>query len=211
MGATRGARVAVFGEKSVLQSELNGALRAGLASDLPAVTPMDGISPRGIGPALDSGPRLPSWQGELPAGNYSSQFPEVTQSQRWLSADEMLTRQILNGSSSKAWGSLADGTNQGAKHFVDYWSLYPDRIPSLETRLGVDAGTFDKTVEGFDAFTSQAQQVVENGQVRVIDDSKSIYYQAGAANPNKGVVVIVKDGRIQSMMASDPKSFGKMK
>lgn len=36
------------------------------------------------------------------------------------------------------------------------------------------------------------------------------YYQDGAENPKKGVVVIVKDGKIQSMMPSDPKSFEKL-
>ncbi|WP_282956102.1 hypothetical protein [Paenibacillus jilunlii] len=32
----------------------------------------------------------------------------------------------------------------------------------------------------------------------------------GEGVPKKGVVAIVKDGKIQSMMPSDPKSFGKL-
>lgn len=43
---------------------------------------------------------------------------------------------------------------------------------------------------------------VANGNVRNIN-GKSIYYMDGIANPKKGVVVIVKDGKIQSMMPSD--------
>lgn len=37
-----------------------------------------------------------------------------------------------------------------------------------------------------------------------------IYYIDGVSNPKKGVVVIVRDGKIQSMMPSDLKSFNKM-
>ncbi|MCR5836617.1 MAG: hypothetical protein K6G88_08920 [Lachnospiraceae bacterium] len=41
-------------------------------------------------------------------------------------------------------------------------------------------------------------------------NGKSIYYIKGVANPKKGVVGIVKDGKIQTMMNSDYKSFTKM-
>ena len=50
---------------------------------------------------------------------------------------------------------------------------------------------------------------VANGNVRNIN-GKSIYYMDSIANPKKGVVVIVKDGKIQSMMPSDFKSFNKL-
>ncbi len=38
---------------------------------------------------------------------------------------------MLKSNSAKAWGTLADRTNQGVKHFNNYWELYPERIPSL--------------------------------------------------------------------------------
>ena len=41
-------------------------------------------------------------------------------------------------------------------------------------------------------------------------NGKSIYYVDGVVNPKKGVVVIVRDGKIQSMMPSDNKSFNKL-
>lgn len=39
---------------------------------------------------------------------------------------------------------------------------------------------------------------------------KQIYYLEGASNPNKGVVVIFRDGKIQSMMPSKIKDFNKL-
>lgn len=108
---------------------------------------------------------------------------------------------------------LDDGTNQGVKHFSDYWEQYPERIPSLEQRLGVQEGTFNNSLDGFNNFTTQAERVISEatsvGNVRDIN-GKLIYYIDGAANPQKGVVVIVRDGKIQSMMPSDLKSFNKM-
>jgi len=120
---------------------------------------------------------------------------------------------MLKSESSKKWGILDDGTNQGVKHFADYWERYPERIPSLEQRLGVNVGDFSNSLEGFENFTKQAERVIDdavaNGNVRNIN-GKSIYYMDGIANPKKGVVVIVKDGKIQSMMPSDFKSFNKL-
>jgi hypothetical protein len=63
---------------------------------------------------------------------------------------------------SKAWGTLADGTNQGVKHFNYYWELYPERIPSLAKRLGVDPNDFANTVQGFENFTNSAKNVIAN-------------------------------------------------
>lgn len=115
---------------------------------------------------------------------------------------------------AEKWGTLEDGTNQGVKHFSDYWELYPDRIPSLEKRLGVSEGSFENSLEGFLNFTAQAERVINEatlaGNVREVN-GKSIYYIEGADNPKKGVVVIVKEGKIQSMMPSDIKSFNKLK
>ena len=120
---------------------------------------------------------------------------------------------MLQSESSKKWGILDDGTNQGVKHFADYWERYPERIPSLEQRLGVNVGDFSNSLDGFENFTKQAERVIDdavaNGNVRNIN-GKSIYYMDGIANPKKGVVVIVKDGKIQSMMPSDFKSFNKL-
>lgn len=120
---------------------------------------------------------------------------------------------ISESDTAQKWGILDDGTNQGVKHFSDYWEKYPERIPSLEQRLGVSEGSFNNSLEGFNNFTSQAEHVVSEaisvGNVRNIN-GKSIYYIDGIANPKKGVVVIIRDGKIQSMMPSDFKSFSKM-
>lgn len=122
-----------------------------------------------------------------------------------------LSDEILAGPSSQAWGVLSNGTNQGLKHFVDYWTKYPERIPSLETRLGLEEGAFAKTTGGFDAFTAQAQRVVGAGEARLLSESKSAHFLSGAQSANKGVVVIVQDGKLQSMMPSDPRSFSKLR
>jgi hypothetical protein len=125
-------------------------------------------------------------------------------------ASRSLSELILERPSSNQWGTLENGTNQGVKHFAGYWEKFPERIPSLETRLGLDAGTFDKSQEGFDAFTNAAKLVVKNGESRNLDNGKSIYFVKGAENLNKGVLVIVKDGKFQTMMPSDYKNFMKM-
>ena len=111
-----------------------------------------------------------------------------------------------------AWGILEDGTNQGVKHFSDYWEKYPERIPSIAKRLGVDPESFANTLKGFENFTNEALRVTksEASQVRQVGD-RTMYYINGAENANKGVVVIMKDGKLQSMMPSDPKSFLKLK
>ncbi|MDU1315439.1 MAG: hypothetical protein E6940_15570, partial [Clostridium septicum] len=120
-----------------------------------------------------------------------------------------IREQMLESSSAKLWGTLEDGTNQGVKHFADYWEKYPERIPSLAERLGVDASKFENTVNGFNNFTDQVLKVKNNGILREVN-GKQIYYLEGAAKPKKGIVVIFKDGKIQSMMPSDIKSFNKL-
>lgn len=122
-------------------------------------------------------------------------------------------RLILNSDNANKRGVLEDGTNQGVKHFVDYWGKYPKRIISLEQRLGIPSGKFNYSLEEFNNFTNQAERVVneaiEIGNARIIN-GKSIYYIDGVTDPKKGVVVIVRDGKIQSMMTSDIKSFNKL-
>lgn len=125
-------------------------------------------------------------------------------------ASRSLSELILERPSSNQWGTLENGTNQGVKHFAGYWERFPERIPSLETRLGLEAGTFGKSQEGFDAFTNAAESVVKNGEARHLDNGKSIYFVKGVENLNKGVLVIVKDGKFQTIMPSDPKTFMKM-
>lgn len=126
---------------------------------------------------------------------------------------ETIKNLICESDAAKKWGILNDGTNQGVKHFSDYWEQYPDRIPTLEQRLGVQEGTFNNSLDGFNNFTMQAERVISEatsaGNVRAIN-GKMIYYVESVVNPKKGVIVIVSDGKIQSMMPSNLKSFNKM-
>ena len=118
---------------------------------------------------------------------------------------------MLKTQSANAWGTLADGTNQGIKHFSNYWDAYPERIPSIANRLGVNPADFSNTVSGFENFTKAAQNVIDNPtQMRVVN-GKSLYFAEGAENVNKGVTVIVQDGKIQSMMPTALKDFLKLK
>jgi hypothetical protein len=48
-----------------------------------------------------------------------------------------------------------------------------------------------------------------NGILREVN-GKQIHYLEGAANPKKGVVVIFRDRKIQSMMPSGLKLFNKL-
>ncbi|WP_010272577.1 PrsW family intramembrane metalloprotease [Paenibacillus senegalensis] len=125
------------------------------------------------------------------------------------SADQEMRRGMAESPSSDKWGTLSDGTNQGIKHYADYWDKYPERVPSLAQRLGVDPSDFDLSVRGFENFTSQAERVVQQGVHRHVN-GKDIYFIEGAQKAKKGVVVILKDGKLQSMMPSDPRSFNKL-
>ena len=130
------------------------------------------------------------------------------------SGSKSIKELISESNAAKKWGILDDGTNQGVKHFSDYWESYPERIPSLEQRLGMEEGAFNNSLDGFNNFTLQAERVIDKatstGNIRSIN-GKTIYYIDGAVNPKKGVVVIVRNGKIQSMMPSDIKSFNKLK
>lgn len=120
-----------------------------------------------------------------------------------------LKQQMLDSPSAKIWGTLEDGTNQGVTHFADYWEQYPERIPSLAERLGVDPSDFSNDLNGFENFTKQAEHVKETGILREVN-GKQIYFVEGVAKPKKGVVVICRNGNLQSMMPSDLKSFNKI-
>ncbi|HHQ4526182.1 TPA: RHS repeat domain-containing protein [Aeromonas veronii] len=123
-----------------------------------------------------------------------------------------LKEQLLKSDSASEWGTLNDGTNQGVKHFADYWEKFPERIPSLEQRLGLESGAFSPSVDGFKAFTDAAKKVVElsGANTKHLPDAKSIHYVPGKVKESKGVFVILRHGKLQSMMPSDLKSFGKM-
>lgn len=126
-------------------------------------------------------------------------------------ATTVLRNELSQSKSSQVWGELSDGTNQGIKHFADYWELYPERIPSIAERLGLDPAKFAKTAEGFENFTNEALRITrtEGVQMKEIGDKK-IYFMNGAENAKKGVVVIMKEGKLQSMMPSELRSFLKM-
>jgi hypothetical protein len=119
-----------------------------------------------------------------------------------------------DNASAEKWGTSPEGRNQGLKHFYDYRDKYPDRMPSLEKRLGVPEGAFSKSEEGFKNFTKQAERVISEatklGNVRSVG-GRTMYYLDGVANPKKGVAVIVEYGKIQTMMPSDWKSFINLK
>ena len=98
---------------------------------------------------------------------------------------------------------------------MDYWKIGKDNVIisfPLEKRLGLFEGTFENSAEGFKNFTEQTERVIKeaqkNGNVREVN-GKSFYYIDGA--DKKGVVVVVEDGKLQSMMPSDIKSFHKLK
>ena len=118
---------------------------------------------------------------------------------------------MLETESSYVWGTLPDGTNQGIKHFSYYWETYPERIPSIANRLGVDPTDFSNSVSGFENFTKATQNVIKNPtQIRVVN-GKFLYFIEGAKNINKGVTVITQDGKIQSMLPTTLKDFLKLK
>lgn len=100
---------------------------------------------------------------------------------------------------------------------MDYWKIGKDNVIisfPLEKRLDVSKGTFENSPEGFKNFTEQAERVIKeakkNKNVRNVN-GKSFYYIDGADKIKKGVVVIVKDGKLDSMMPSDIESFHKLK
>ena len=79
--------------------------------------------------------------------------------------------------------------------------------------MGVSKGTFENSLEGFTNFTEQAERVIKeakkNKNVRNVN-GKLFYYIDGADKVKKGVIVVVEDGKLQSMMPSNIKSFHKL-
>ncbi len=112
-------------------------------------------------------------------------------------------------SSQKYWRTFSDGTNQGMKHFFDYSKKFPDRLPSLERRLGLDVGTFSINTNGFKAFTQQARNVVKDGSSRFLDSGRSIHFMKGVDKSTNGTIVIMQNNKLQSMMPGTFKSFMK--
>lgn len=76
--------------------------------------------------------------------------------------------------------------------------------------LEIENGSFNNFLKKFINFTTQAERVITEATLVGNINGKTIYYIDGADKPKKGVVVIVRDGKIQSMMPSDSKTFNKM-
>lgn len=115
---------------------------------------------------------------------------------------------LLQTDEARLWGIRVDGTNQGVEHFVGYWEKFPDRIPSLARRLGINESDLAKTIQGFKNFTAQAQRIKANGVLKDVGNGKKYYYLAMDAKD--GVLVVEKDGFLQSMMPSNIKYFTKL-
>ena len=99
---------------------------------------------------------------------------------------------------------------------MDYWKIGKDNAIisfPLEKRLGLSEETFENSAEGFKNFTEQAERVIKeakkNKNLRNVN-GKSFYYIDGADKVKKGVIVVVEDGKLQSMMPSNIKSFHKL-
>jgi hypothetical protein len=116
--------------------------------------------------------------------------------------------ELLETEAASEWGIIEGGANQGVKHFAGYWDKYPDRIPSIASRLGVPETDFAKTSQGFINFTNQALRVVAEGTAKDVGGGKVYYYLA--SNAKDGVLIVMKDGKLQSMMASNIKYFTKL-
>ena len=109
---------------------------------------------------------------------------------------------------AQAWRVLEDGTNQGMKHYFEYMEKFPERIPGLARRLGIDASQFTKTAEGFEKFTEQAMRVIDKGVAKDVGGGKVYHYLE--VNAKEGVLVIIKDGKIDSMMSSNLRYFNNL-
>lgn len=126
-------------------------------------------------------------------------------------AGQQLRAEMLGSPAAAEWRNLKAGVNQGVIHHLEYTYSQPNRIPSLEARLGMKPGDFDLTPQGFENFTAQAKRVVANGEWRQIPGTnKVIYFLEGVKGPNKGIIVIVKDGLLDTMMPGSYSHFTKM-
>ena len=129
-----------------------------------------------------------------------------------------VSNQILKTDAASKWGVSSKGTNQGIEHYIEKAIDEPARITGLEKRLGVKAGTFidssgQVSIEGFKEFTKQAEHVIaeamSKGQI-INEGSKITYWIEGIESAEKGIEVIVYDGKIQSMMPRAAKDFWKI-
>lgn len=116
---------------------------------------------------------------------------------------------VRSGLAATRWGMSKDGVNQGVKHFFDMFVNFPDRIPSTAKNLGLKPEAFSMTKEGFTNFTNAAMTLVNNyqqlgGMMRQLSASKFVYYY-------NNVIVVMYNGKLQSMMAGGLKYFKNMK
>ena len=110
------------------------------------------------------------------------------------------------GTAASLWGISRDGVNQGIRHFFEYATKYPQRIPKIAGKLGCN--TFEISKNGFQEFTNALINVTRNyqsmgGLMRQIGQ-KAIYYY-------NDVIIIMYDGKLQSAMIGNLKTFLNMK
>ncbi|MGS0535662.1 RHS repeat domain-containing protein [Pseudoalteromonas sp. SaAl2] len=108
-----------------------------------------------------------------------------------------------------SWG-VANGANQGIKHYFQYLKQYPDRIPSIAKSLGINPTVFSNSRTGFKAFTEQAQLIIRQGNVRYLENGRSAHFMRSTNGGSKGVMVIQKSGKIQSVMRAKESYFKKV-
>ncbi len=99
--------------------------------------------------------------------------------------------------------------NQGIRHFFDYWRDTPDRLVGIATRLGIDVQMISPSRAGFSKFTELALNIANNyerlgGSMRTFESGKTVYWFSN-------VIVIMFNGKLQSMMPGTMKSFLSMK
>lgn len=168
----------------------------------------NGSSGRGKDGAEGSGSPGKSGGDSSPAGSQPGDGrPESLNS----AAGKKLWAEMLGSPAAAEWADTTGGVNQGVIHHLQYTYTQPNRIPGLEARLGVQPGHFDLTPQGFENFTAQAKRVVAEGQAGVIAKSgKDVYFLEGVKGPNRGIIVIMKNGLFESMMAGKYSQFIKL-
>lgn len=89
-----------------------------------------------------------------------------------------------------------------------------DRIRSIEKQLGVSKGTYNNSAEGYKIFTEEAKKIIEkltkNGDYKIFytnGETKGYFYVQGINKGKDGVLVITKDGKIDTVMKSNYKYF----
>jgi RHS repeat-associated protein len=115
---------------------------------------------------------------------------------------------VQGGTAATLWGVSKDGINQGIKHFFEYGSQMGSRLTNIANNLGLNSNAFSLTKQGFRNFTNAAMNVVNNyqslgGLMRDLGSGKVAYYY-------NNVVVIMYNGKLQTMMEAGLKYFNKM-